>query len=83
MRYLILLISLIFLVSCSSGRPTVYVVDYQVKPIDIEPIKEAKSLKESLEHEDYTEVKDDFDIKELGESFNGTVVVNIQMVKLN
>ena len=75
MRYLILLISLIFLVSCSSGRPTVHVVDYQVKPIDIEPVKEAKSLKESLEHEDYTEVKDDFDIKELGESFNGTVVV--------
>ena len=75
MRYLILLISLLFLVSCSSGRPTVHVVDYQVKPIDIEPVKEAKSLKESLEHEDYTEVKDDFDIKELGESFNGTVVV--------
>ena len=75
MRALILLISLIFLVSCSSGRPTVHVVDYQVKPIDIEPVKEAKSLKESLEHEDYTEVKDGFDIKELGESFNGTVVV--------
>jgi antitoxin component YwqK of YwqJK toxin-antitoxin module len=75
MRYLILLISLIFLVSCSSGRPTVHVVDDQVKPINIEPVKEAKSLKEILEHEDYTEVKDDFDIKELGESFNGTVVV--------
>ena len=75
MRYLILLISLIFLVSCSSGRSTVHVVDYQVKPIDMEPAKEAKSLKESLEHEDYKEVKDDFDIKELGESFSGTVVV--------
>lgn len=75
MRYLILLINLIFLVSCSSGRPTVHVVDDQVKSIDIEPAKEAKSLKESLGHEDYTEVKDDFDIKELGESFNGTVVV--------
>ena len=75
MRYLILLISLIFLVSCSSGRPTVHVVDDQVKSIDIEPAKEWKSLKESLGHEDYTEVKDDFDIKELGESFNGTVVV--------
>jgi antitoxin component YwqK of YwqJK toxin-antitoxin module len=75
MRYLILLISLIFLASCSSGRPTVHVVDDQVKPIEIEPCKELKSLKESLEHEDYTKVKDDFDIEELGESFNGTVVV--------
>ena len=75
MRYLILLISLIFLVSCSSGRPTVHVVDDQVKPIEIEPVKEVKSLKDSPEQEDYTEVKDDFDIKELGESFNGTVVV--------
>ena len=75
MRYLILLINLIFLVSCSSGRPIVHVVDDQVKPIEIEPCKELQSLKESLEHEDYTEVKDDFDIKELGESFNGTVVV--------
>jgi antitoxin component YwqK of YwqJK toxin-antitoxin module len=82
MRYLILLISLIFLVSCSSGRPTVHVVDDQVKPINIEPVKEAKSLKEILEHEDYTEVKDDFDIKELGESFNGTVVVKHQNGKI-
>ena len=56
MRYLILLISLIFLVSCSSGRTTVHVVDDQVKPIDIEPCNELKSLKESLEHEDYTKV---------------------------
>jgi len=51
------------------------VVDDQVKPMEIEPIKEEKSLTESLEHEDYTEVKDDFDIEELGESFNGTLVV--------
>jgi antitoxin component YwqK of YwqJK toxin-antitoxin module len=41
----------------------------------IEPVKETKSLKESLEQEDYTVVKDFFDIKELGGSFNGTVVV--------
>ena len=75
MRYLVLLISFIFLVSCSSGRPTVHVVDDQVKLINIETAKEAKSLKESLEHEDYTEVKDDYDIKELGGSFNGTLVV--------
>ena len=75
MRYLMLLISLIFLVSCSSGRSTVHVVDYQAKPIDMGPAKETKSLKESLEHEDYTEVNDNFHIKELGESFNGTVVV--------
>jgi antitoxin component YwqK of YwqJK toxin-antitoxin module len=51
------------------------VVDDQVIPMEIEPVKEGKSLKESLEHEDYTEVKDDFDIKELGESFTGMVVV--------
>ena len=50
-------------------------VDDQVKPFEIEPCNELNSLKESLEHEDYTEVKDDFDIAELGESFNGTVVV--------
>ncbi len=75
MRYLIPLISLILLVSCSSGRSAFHGVGDQVKPMAIEPIKEAKSLKESLEHEDYTEVKDDFDIAELGESFNGTVVV--------
>ena len=74
MRYFILLINCIFLVSCSSGRPTVHVVDNQVKPLEIESCN-VKSLKESLEHEDYTEVKDDFDIKELGESFNGMVVV--------
>jgi hypothetical protein len=30
------------------------VVDDQVKHINIETAKEAKSLKESLEHEDYT-----------------------------
>ena len=75
MRYLILLISLIFLVSCSSGMTTIHVTDYQVKPIDMEPVKEEKSLKESLEHEDYTEVNDNFDIKGLSESFNGTLVV--------
>jgi len=75
MRYLILLISLIFTASCSFERPIVHMVDDQVKPFEIEPCNELNSLKESLEHEDYTEVKDDFDIAELGESFNGTVVV--------
>jgi antitoxin component YwqK of YwqJK toxin-antitoxin module len=75
MRYLILLISLIFIASCSFERPPVHMVNDQVKPFEIEPCNELKSLKESLEHEDYTEVKDDFDIAELGESFNGTVVV--------
>lgn len=75
MRYLILLISLIFIASCSFERPIVHMVDDQVKPFEIEPCNELNSLKESLEHEDYTEVKDDFDIAELGESFNGTVVV--------
>ena len=75
MRYLILLISLIFMASCSFERPPVHMANDQVKPFEIEPCNELKSLKESLEHEDYTEVKDDFDIAELGESFNGTVVV--------
>ena len=75
MRYLILLISLIFTASCSFERPIVHMVDDQVKPFEIEPCNELNSLKESLEYEDYSEVKDDFDIAELGESFNGTVVV--------
>ena len=46
MRYLILLISLIFTASCSFERPIVHMVDDQVKPIEIEPCKELKSLKE-------------------------------------
>ena len=68
MKIFTLLMSLLFMVSCSSEQPIVQFDDNQAGLWKIE------NDQNQLTDENYIEAGKGFDVKELGENFNGTVV---------